>query len=137
MLYKALLWIFLLIVAFLAASVVGSLAGTVADALDGRTYRTTPGVSMQMVFAFVYQLAFTLAPSLVPTRLRHVAPVMFAIGVLLRVVPTVYPIMAYPYMRERASQNIGAYVYPVIAGILGGVAALIIARWQRGPQFGR
>ena len=131
MLYKALTWILLLIVAYLAAAVAGSVVAAIVDALDGHPGRLAPSVSMQMVYAFCYQLAFTLAPCYVPTALRHVAPTMFAIGVLLRVGPPVYMFMSYPYIRERASQDIGAYVYPMIAGILGGVTAVMIDRWRR------
>jgi len=130
MLYRALKWILVLIVAFMAAALAEGLIDTVFDAFDGVQGHAALSVWQQMVKAFGSGLAFTLVPALIPFRLRYVAPVVFTIGVLVGVLPTVYLLMSHEYLRERASQDVGKLALPIAADVVGGAVAVLIARWK-------
>ena len=125
---RALTWILLVIVALVSAGIAESLVAAVFDALDGSPYRVAPSLTQTMASAFLSGLAFTLVPTLISKQPRRVALVIFAIGASWRTVPTAYMLVAYPYLRQRASGDVGAITGPIAAGLIGGAAALLMAR---------
>ena len=127
---RALNWILLVIVALVSAGIAESSVAAVFDALDGRPYRVAPHLTQKMASAFLSGLAFTLVPTLISKQPRRVALVIFAIGALWRTVPITYMLFAYPYLRQRASGEIGAIAGPIAAGMIGGAAALLMAQWK-------
>ena len=123
---RVLTWILLVIAAFVCAAIAQYLVVVVFDMFDGaRGARVALSSWKQMVYGFASGLAFTLAPALlIAKEPRRAALVLFVIGVLWWVLPPVYMLMSYDYMRYRA----GDIALPTAAAVIGGLVAVLFAR---------
>ena len=91
----------------------------------GSRTRTMPDVTETSVTTFVAGMTLTLFPAVLSPKPWPVGVVVFAIQLLLRVVPAAYIIISFEYVRPRAP----GVVVAITANAVGGLLALCLIKY--------
>jgi putative flippase GtrA len=125
---RGLRWALFLPVGIGSALIVDGVLNAVCDAAGLPTSpATTGGVSRAAMLAFAWALTLTFVPAVVSPRPWAVGVVMFAAGLLFRVVPVV-SMMTVPYQRARLPSLAVALAAAIGAHALGGSVGLYLIR---------